>query len=135
MSELKATVDKVREALIHNGLRIMFRIKNHRLDYSIMNRPEPELSGVTDGALATAMVHAGNLFEIKRIKRADAGTGEMVYRIDGRNISYRDHIDLNWQTGTLETTANLDTTQRVLAAVIQDLMKDTKPAQAPSDLN
>lgn len=130
MPQLKTTVEKVREALLENGLLILFRIKKHKLDYSIMNRPEPELSGVTDSSLATAMVHAGNIFEFKRVARSGPFEREKVTRHDGRTVSYRDHIDIDWNTGVIETSANHDTTRQVLAAVIESLMQEAQQAEA-----
>ena len=130
MPQLKTTVKKVRDALCEHGLLVWFRVKNNKLDYSIMNRPEPELSGVTDHSLATAIVGAVEKFSFARAKRMATVSREAVARDDGRQVKYKDSIDINWENGTIETTANHSLTRLVLAAIVENLMVDSLKTQA-----
>lgn len=113
---------------LENGLLIAYRIKNHRLDYSIMNRPEPNLSGVDDHALATAIVYAGNKFKIV----VDENTGggripEKVVRADGRTVHYNEFIDIDWHGKEIRTTRRGEMTFTALQGVVGDLMRTAKP--------
>lgn len=123
------------KAALENGLLIAYRIKNHSLDYSIMNRPEPTLSGVDDHALATAIVYAGNKFKL--VLDEKTGTGghpEKVSRIDGRTITYDEFIDIDWQMGTIQSTRREKMTFTVLQAVVGELMRTaTKPTAGISE--
>lgn len=121
--------EKVQKAL-ENGLLIAYRIKNHSLDYSIMNRPEPTLSGVSDHLLATAIVYAGNKFKI--VIDPKTGTGghpEKVSRSDGRTVTYSEFIDIDWQAGTIQTTRRGKMLFTVLEAVAGQLIANAKVTQ------
>jgi hypothetical protein len=129
--------DKLREEL-KAGLQILFKIKNNRVDYSITNRPEPTMSGVTDHLLATAIVYAGRKFKFKRTKEwkkfsATSKKTERVVRDDGRTVDYDESIDIDWEKGSLISSRGHDLTFRVLSIVVQNLMRTESPhvKQAP----
>lgn len=114
---------------LENGLLIAYRVKNHALDYSIMNRPEPNLSGVDDHALATAIVYAGNKFKIV-VDPEIAKRPEKVSRADGRTISYSELIDIDWQDGVIRTSRRETMTLQMLQAIVGDLMRQAKAPTA-----
>jgi hypothetical protein len=130
-AEPKTVAEKVREAL-EDGLLLLFRIKNSKVDYSIMNRPEPTTSGVDDHALATAIVHAGRHFEVKRTPRSKSR--ERVSRSDGRDVTYKESIDIDWTAGTIQSTRGKDLTLQVLGVIVNNLMADAQ-RQAVSTRN
>jgi hypothetical protein len=113
---------------LENGLLIAYRVKNHALDYSIMNRPEPNLSGVDDHALATAIVYAGNKFRIVHSPTL-ASRPEKVSRSDGRTITYDELIDIDFDEGVIRTSRRETMTLQMLQGIVGDLMsKATKPS-------
>lgn len=114
---------------LKNGLLIAYRVKNHKLDYSCMNRPEPNLSGVDDHALATAIVFAGNKFKL--ILDEGLAKGEKVSRSDGRTVVYNECIEIDWETGVIRSSRRQDMTMTVLQGVVGDLMRS---APSPSSL-
>jgi hypothetical protein len=123
---------------LENGLLIAYRIKNHKLDYSIMNRPEPNLSGVDDHALATAIVYAGNKFKV--IVDEKIAKPEKVSRSDGRTVTYDELIDIDWEDGIIRTSRRSTMTFQVLQGVVGELMRTAKAPTAaavakPADAN
>jgi hypothetical protein len=123
---------------LENGLLIAYRVKNHKLDYSIMNRPEPNLSGVDDHALATAIVHAGNKFKI--VVDEKIAKPEKVARSDGRTVTYDELIDIDWEDGVIRTSRRSKLTFTVLQGVVGELMRTAKAPTAaavakPADAN
>lgn len=123
MSEQEGIGAKLLKEL-ENGLLIAYRVKNHSLDYSIMNRPEPSLSGVDDHALATAIVYAGNKFKL--VVDEKIAKPEKVARSDGRTITYDELIDIDWEDGVIRTSRRSKMTFTVLQGVVGDLMKNAK---------
>ena len=117
---------------LENGLLIAYRVKNHQLLYSIMNRPEPNLSGVDDHALATAIVYAGNKFKL--ILDEKLGRPETVERSDGRTVTYNEWIDIDWEDGVIRTSRRGTMTMTALQAVVGDLMRGAK-APTPATAN
>jgi hypothetical protein len=112
---------------LENGLLIAYRVKNDKLDYSLMNRPEPTLSGVDDHALATAIVHAGNAFKLVVDKETGGGrVAEKVSRSDGRTVSYNEFIDIDWAAGTIRTTRRGTMTFTALQGIVGDLIRTAK---------
>jgi hypothetical protein len=116
---------------LENGLLIAYRIKNHSLDYSIMNRPEPTLSGVDDHALATAIVYAGNKFKI--IVDETIAKPEKVTRSDGRVVTYNELIDIDFEDGVIRSSRRGKMMFTVLQGVVGELMRGAK-APTPSAL-
>jgi hypothetical protein len=120
---------------LENGLLIAYRAKNNSLDYSIMNRPEPNLSGVDDHALATAIVFAGNKFKLVVDPETGGGrVAEKVSRDDGRTVSYNEFIDIDWTEGVIRSTRRAELTFTALQGVVGELMRTAKaptPAAAP----
>jgi hypothetical protein len=141
MSDSSAIIDamdnqeigpKLKEAL-KNGLLIAYRVKNNSLDYSIMNRPEPNLSGIDDHTLATAILYAGNAFPIVVDETVGAGKGktETVSRIDGRTVNYNEFIDIDWADAKIRTTRRSTLTLQVLQGIIGELVRNAqRPAAA-----
>lgn len=119
IEEPKSIAERVKEALT-DGLLILFRTKNNRVDYSIMNRPDPTMSGVNDHALATAVFYAASNFSVSRVKRSK--DRERVSRNDGREVTYKDSIDIDWENGTIESTRDRDLSLNVLSIVFRNLM-------------
>lgn len=119
---------KLMEAL-ENGLLIAYRVKNHRVLYSLMNRPEPTLSGVDDHALATAIVYAGNKFKIVHDEKIGTAKGEKTVRADGRVVTYNELIDIDWEDGVIRSSRRETLALQVLQAVVGELMRT---AEAPT---
>jgi hypothetical protein len=138
MSEQEGVGAKLLKEL-ENGLLIAYRVKNHSLDYSIMNRPEPVLSGVDDHALATAIVYAGNKFKLI-VDEKLVTKPEKVARSDGRTLTYDELIDIDWEDGIIRTSRRSTMTFTVLQAVVGELMRTAKAPTAaavakPADAN
>jgi len=114
---------------LENGLLIAYRVKNHSLDYSIMNRPEPMLSGVDDHALATAIVYAGNKFKLI-VDEKLVTKPEKVTRADGRTMTYDELIDIDWEDGVIRTSRRSKLTFTVLQGVVGELMRTAKAPTA-----
>lgn len=126
--EPKDIETKVREALEENGLLILFRIRNNSVDYSIMNRPEPTLSGVEDHWLATAIVDAVKRFRFKRAS-SNPYRGEKIERVDGRNVTYKEHVDFDWTDQVIYSSKGEDLTKQVLSIVVKNLMEAAEKQQ------
>lgn len=114
---------------LEDGLLIYYRVKDHRLDYSLMNRPHPDLSSVDDHALATAIVYAGRSFEVVHDpKRGDA---ERVEREDGRSVTYNESIDIDFEGRKITSTRRASMTLTVLEGVVADLIRRApEPSQS-----
>lgn len=113
------------------GILIAYRMKNHALDYSIMNRPEPTLSGVDDHMLATALLFAGNKFKFVHDAGLNGGKVETVSRDDARTVNYNEFIDISFSDGTITSTRRIERTLEVLEAVIGDIVRKAgKPMAA-----
>lgn len=109
---------------LKNGLLIAYRVKNDKLDYSIMNRPEPTLSSVDDHALATAIVYAGNKFALAALDVEHAP--EKISRSDGRTVTYNEFIDIDWTKQVIRSSRRGQMTFTVLQAIVGDLMRTAK---------
>lgn len=131
---LRRPDEKVFEELRKSPTRIRFRVKNNRVDYSIMNRPDPELTPVTDEWLAPAFVHAGKSFAKRRLMRRSER--DTVHRVDGRSVKYKDEIVVDWAKEELRSTASEQLTLQVLSIVVGDLMREAfrkaPPPAAPN---
>jgi hypothetical protein len=104
-----------------DGLLIAYRVKEHKLDYSLMNRPEPTLSGVDDHALATAIIIAGR--EFQQVVDENIMKSERVARDDGREVTYNEAIDINWEDRIIRSSRRKEMTMDALAGVVTDLMQ------------
>jgi hypothetical protein len=123
---LKTTAERVRKHLTR-GLRIMFRMRNDRLDYSIMDRPEPTFSGITDEVLATTLVDAVQRFTVER---AGKPTRVTEYRSDGKAVTYKEIVTFDWNEGVIRSSVSRDVMLKVLSIVVQNLIKDASRARA-----
>ncbi len=120
--------DQISEKLkkeLENGIVIAYRVKNHRLDYSIMNRPEPQLSGIDDHALATALIVAGKTFKLV-VDDKVMPKAESIARADGRTVSYNEGIDIDFEDGVIRSSRTKEMTLVALEGVIVDLMRNAK---------
>lgn len=106
---------------LEDGLLIYYRIKEHKLDYSMMNRPHPDLSSVDDHALATVIVYAGRNFEI--VHDPKRGEAERVDRQDGRSVTYNESIDIDFENRKITSTRRRDMTLTVLEGIVADLIR------------
>lgn len=126
---LKTAEQRVKSALRESGLLVLFRIKNHKVDYSIMNRPEPTLTDINDHLLATAIVDAVKRFTFKRVKSRNK-LREKVTRVDEREVTYKQSIDFDWEDETVVSTVGNDTMRQVMSIVVQNLMQAAMRAEA-----
>jgi len=115
---------------LKNGLLIAYRVKNDKLDYSLMNRPEPTLSGVDDHALATAIVYAGSKFKVVVDTDLNGGKVEATSRSDGRTVNYNEFIEIDWTKGTVRTTRRGQMTFTALQAIVGELVRSAKAPTA-----
>lgn len=128
-SELPKDIEtKVKDALKENGLLILFRVRNNQADYSIMNRPEPTLTEVSDHLLATAIIEAVKTFEFKREK--PRYENEKISRDDGRTVTYKHHIDFDWEDKIIRCSKGSDLMKQVLSIVVQNLMSSAQQQQS-----
>lgn len=107
-------------AALAQGLTVLFRVKNDRLDYSIMNRPLP--TELSDHLLATAIVEAGRHFEITRLPASR--DVQATTRDDGRTVRYKERVRIHWGKRTLQSSANKALTLQVLSIVVENLMRN-----------
>lgn len=114
---------------LEDGLLICYRIKEHKLDYSLMNRPHPDLSNVDNHALATVIVYAGRTFDIIHDENRSV---ERVTRADGRTLNYNESIDIDFENRRIVSTRRKELTLTVLEAVVSDLLRN---ATKPTSLN
>jgi hypothetical protein len=114
---------------LEDGLLIYYRVKDHRLDFSLMNRPHPSLSSVDDHALATVIVYAGRNFEI--VHDPKRGTPERVAREDGRSVTYNESIDIDFEARRIVSSRRKDMTLTVLEGIVADLIRRS-PEPTPS---
>jgi len=117
--------EKLSDALKKTGLLILFKTKNNQLDYSIMNRPEPITSEISDPILATAIVDAVQRFEFVRVKPPNGR--EKVSRDDGRTVAYRQLIDFDWEDGTVKSSVGQDMMRKVMSLIVMNLVKNATP--------
>lgn len=129
--------DKLADAL-KDGLTVEYKTKNSQLLYSIPNRPEPTMSGISDAALCAAILHAGSNFDVKKMPRAKATDRGPTQRSDGRKVTYKESIDIDWNGEVIRSTKGRDMTLRVLSIVIRDLSATVAAAETkkiPRPLN
>lgn len=112
-----------------DGLLIAYRVKENKLDYSLMNRPEPTLSGLDDHALATAIVLAGREFKI--VVDDKIMQSERVARDDGRTVTYNEAIDIDFEDRVIRSSRRKDMTLDVLAGIVTQLVRE---AAAPTGM-
>lgn len=115
---------------LEDGLLIYYRVRENKLDYSLMNRPNPALSSVDNHALATVIVYAGRNFEI--VHDPKRGETETVARDDGRTVQYKESIDIDFENRKIVSTRRKDMTLTVLEGVVADLLRK---AHSPTSLN
>lgn len=102
-------------------LFVLLRIANNRVEYSVKNRPDPTLSGISDAVLMSAIIDAGSRYEFKR--RSKLGVSERVsaLRDSGAEIVYKDRITIDFENQTMLSTRKRDTTLQALSIVVQQL--------------
>jgi hypothetical protein len=118
-----------RDALLEDGLLVLYRIDGNRVDYTLPNRPEPTLSGLNDHLLATALVEAGSRFTFER---QGFSTHETMTRDDGRAVTYKSSIDIDWEARTIRGSERRKLTLRVLSVLVHDLMTSAMQAKSSS---
>lgn len=121
---------------LSDGLIIMFRTKNNRVDYSIMNRPA-NVVALDDHMLATAIVYAGARFPVEKRrhlhdKPSDRETVELT---DGRKVTYKESIDIDWEARTIVSSKGRDLTLNVLRIVIENLMAAAHKANSRRNMD
>lgn len=125
---------KVIYEALDNGLMIFVNIKNHRVTYSIINRPDPNLTPVSDHLLATALIEAGSKFRFERsasVGRSLSGPNrnDTVIRDDGTHGTYSSAIEISWEARVIESSMRKQRTLRVLSIVVQNLMASAMKAK------
>jgi hypothetical protein len=118
-----------------NGIEIRFRIKNHAVDYSIMNKPSASDTGLTDDKLATCIVIAGKTFAAKHASKIPLKNRESVVRSDGRTLVYDEIITIDWTKGEIASTRGHDMTLSILSIVVQDLVTAAQRGQKKQPMN
>ena len=125
-----AVLQKLREHFEKHDLEIHFRLRNDQLLYTMIGRP-PVTSGITEGALATAMVHAWQNLEFKVAEKRDKDKRLTRTLLGGSEITYPDFVSFSWREGHVESTRKRGVASKVLNGVFADLMKAAKET-APS---
>lgn len=128
-----AAVRKLKAALQDEGGRLLvyMRVVNSRVDYSMPNRPDPTLSGIQDAMLMTAIIEAGSKYAVHKRKKLDAD--ERVKATRGRDeISYKDLIEIDFESGMISSTRPKKLTLQVLAIVVQHLAESAAKQAAGS---
>lgn len=131
-SAQEAAMRKLHDALDddENQLLIMLRIKNNRVDYSFVNRPDPTLSGITDAVLLAAILGAGSTFDYKKIGKLSKKERVKAERGVDEQIVYKDCIIVDFFNEHLASTRNKDTTMSTLSIVVQNLAASVAHEQA-----
>lgn len=135
MTDMSPLLQKIQEYFSENDLRILFRLRNSELVYTIEGRPSPATSGITSGALVTIMTDAWGRLPLKRIPR-----GERIKALnyDGNEVSYTDVILFSWRDGNVRSTRGRKIAAKVLNGVAMDLAKEAAAeakGPTPKDLN
>lgn len=120
-AEEAAAAARVADKLDGAPLTILFRIRNNRADYSILNRPEPTLSGVSDAVLMAALLCAGKSYTFKRA--ASVADDERIERTDGKAVTYKESIEIDFEMKAIEGSMPRDTVLTVLSIVVQNLAR------------
>jgi hypothetical protein len=128
-AELQSAVERLKNE--HGALLVFYRVRNNRADYSIANTPEPTLTGISDAVLLAAIVHAGRNFKFKRVP--SLADRDPVVRTDGKTVRYRDSIEIDWDTETIEGSGTQELTLQVLGIVVENLSKAVVAGMAPPD--
>lgn len=118
-------------------LTILFRIRNNRVDYSILNRPEPNLSNISDAVLMAAILHAGKRYSFKRTE--PVAENERVQRSDGKAVTYKESIEIDFESKTIEGSMPYPICLNVLSIIVQNLAANVvreseRKTQAPKPL-
>lgn len=123
-------------AELTDGLLILFRTKNNRVDYSIMNRPA-NVVALDDHMLATAIVYAGSHFPVEKQRglHSKPTDRETVEREDGRRVTYKESIDIDWEARRIVSSKGRDLTLNVLRIVVENLMAAAHKAASRRNWN
>jgi hypothetical protein len=128
--------DRLSEGL-KEGVRVSFKTKNNGLLYSL-HRPDEKLSGITDAMLCAAILHAGTHFEMRKVSRPKVSERDAVQRTDGRNVTYKESIEIDWEDEVIRSTKGRELTLQVLSIVLRDLsapIAAEEAKKAPRELN
>lgn len=113
-------------------LRIGMRFDNNRVEYSIVNRPDPTMSGVTDAILMTALICAGRRFDFRKRKKLEPSKRLTATRSNGDRVTYKDLVTINLAKEEIFSTRSHHETLQALSIVVQNLAasaaKDAPPA-------
>lgn len=125
-----AGIRVIRDAMDDTPLLILFRLKNNHVEYSFANRPEPNLSNVSDAVLLAALLGAGRSFEHKRVK--SVAKSQRAIRNDGSDVGYKESVEIDWEERRIESSRGKKLTLTVLSIVVQNLA--TTVAQQSAEL-
>lgn len=132
----KAAARKLAAALADDDgeLHIYLRIHGGRVEYSIINRPDPTLSGVSDAVLVSALICAGKRFEFKRHHKLKQNERVKATRGNDTEIVFKDLIVLGFDKQVMKSTQRQPLTLQALSIVVQNLAaavsaKGTRPAE------
>jgi hypothetical protein len=108
-------------------LLVAMRIENSRIEYSVANRPDPTLSGITDAILMAAIIGSGR-FDFRRRPKIEAAKRLTAIRFNGERISYKDQVEIDFNRKRMRSTRKRDLTLKALSIVIQNLATSTAAA-------
>lgn len=118
-----ASINYLRE----HGIEVLFRIKNNAVEYSMTDKPDPIVTGLSDQKIAVCLVHAGREFRSIKVPKIDASKRKEAMRMDGDTIVYDEAIRIDWNEGTISSSRGKDMTLRILSIVVQNLMSNAPP--------
>lgn len=113
-------------------LVVLLRIKNNRLDYALPNRPDPTMSGVTDGLLMAALLVAGRRYDFSRGKRLAGKARPRGMHNNGNEIVYTDKVTIDFAKETMRSTRKHHDTLQALSIVVQNLAKSAAEDAPPT---
>ena len=130
----KAAARKLLAALDDDDgeLLVYMRIENNRIEYSIINRPDPTMSGVNDAVLMSAILRAGRSYDFKRQGKLAQKDRVKAMRGDtsGSEIVYKDRVIIDFNKETMTSTRKRDLTLSALSIVVQNLAQNVTKAEA-----
>lgn len=138
-ADMQAAARKLRVELDDDDgrLHILMRFENNRVEYSIQNRPDPTMSGVSDALLMSALLYAGGRFQFKRRKKLDLSERVNAIRgASGSTITYKDLVVIDLANERIISTRPQGLTLPALSIVVQNLAAAAaKSAPSPGPVN
>jgi hypothetical protein len=133
-----AFIQELRDHFEKRDLEIHFRLRNDQLLYTMLGQPDPASTSITNGALATAMVHAWQEMPFKLAEKRDPEEREKRILLGGAEIAYPDFIAFSWRDGAVRSTRKRKVASKVLNGVFADLMRSAREQgldTSPGELN